>query len=244
MKYLLSILHIRIFILLFILFFDPLYGKDTAYLTDSRIQGRLNIINGASAECVMHQFYSGSGWIQVEGEVGRNGIDGLYYKKKRGVIREVLVSESKWNTSRIGYSGKHKLIKQMSKEWILKTLSRLQKYRPLPEYDAIEKLINAGQYRGRLFRMIPMGEDKVQISIYKIKNKGEKQFETFLESRLRPITMGSPKNRFEERVLQSYNDCRAKYLKKYFPMLHDKSIERLLHDNYLQKEDLKDILKQ
>ena len=63
--------------------------------TDSKIQGRLNIINGTSAECVMHQFYADSGWTQIEGEIGRNGIDGLYYKMKGGTIKEVLVSESK-----------------------------------------------------------------------------------------------------------------------------------------------------
>lgn len=54
----------------------------------------------------MHKFYTNSGWIKIEGEVGRNGIDGLYYQKKNGVIREVLVAESKWNKSRLGKSGK------------------------------------------------------------------------------------------------------------------------------------------
>ena len=77
--------------------------------TDNQIQGRLNIINGASAECVMHHFYTNSGWIQIKGEIGRNGIDGLYYKKKNGSIKEILVAESKWNKSRLGRSGKIRL---------------------------------------------------------------------------------------------------------------------------------------
>ena len=74
--------------------------------SDNKIQGRLNIINGASAECVMHQFYTQSNWTQIEGEIGRNGIDGLYYNSQ---------------------SAKNKTIKQMSKEWVLKTMKKLIK---------------------------------------------------------------------------------------------------------------------
>lgn len=87
------------------------FGKP---LSSSKVQGRLNIVNGYSAECVMHKFYTSSGWTKIEGEVGRNGIDGLYCKKKNGTIHEVLVAESKWNKSRLGKSGKNKLTKQMS----------------------------------------------------------------------------------------------------------------------------------
>jgi hypothetical protein len=52
------------------------FSENKATITDNQIQGRLNIVNGYSAECVMHKFYTNSGWIQIEGEVGRNGIDG------------------------------------------------------------------------------------------------------------------------------------------------------------------------
>ena len=118
------------FILVFT--FTSIFSDST--LSDSKIQGRLNILNGYATECVMHKFYTNTGWIQIEGEVGRNGIDGLYYKKKNGVIREVLVAESKWNKARLGRSGKNKLIKQMSQVWVLRTLDRLQKYKPRNEY--------------------------------------------------------------------------------------------------------------
>jgi hypothetical protein len=219
-----------------------LLHAENIHLNDSKIQGRLNIVNGASAECVMHRFYENSGWVRIEGEVGRNGIDGLYYKKKRGVIREVLVSESKWNKAKLGRSGKNRLVRQMSQEWILHTLKRLQKHRPQPEYATIRKLVENGQYRARLFKMAPLGKDKVQITIYKIQNKGFKHFDTFLESRLRPITTGKPKNRFEAGILDAYNSCRTKYLKKYFPMLDAGSISVLLEDNYLQKGDVKRFL--
>lgn len=89
----------------------------------------------------MHKFYTNTGWEQIEGEVGRNGIDGLYLKRKQGVIREVLVAESKWNKSRLGRSGENKLVKQMSQEWVLGTMERLQKYKPLPEYEQVQQLI-------------------------------------------------------------------------------------------------------
>ena len=97
-----------------------LFGNNDDMLSNSVIQGRLNILNGTATECVMHDFYMKTGWIKIEGEVGRSGIDGLYYKMKNGVIREVLVAESKWNTSRLGKSGKNKLVKQMSQAWVIR----------------------------------------------------------------------------------------------------------------------------
>ena len=217
-----------------LLFISVSYTKPT----DAQIQGRLNIVNGYAAECVMHKFYTDTGWIQIEGEVGRNGIDGLYFKKKHGTIREVLVAESKWNKARLGKSGKNKLVKQMSKEWVLRTLSRLQKYQPLPEYKIIKKLVLNDQYRARLFRMFPRSQNKVQIQIYKIKNKGDKHFDLVIDSKLPIITIGKPKNQFEAKILNSYNQCRTEALHKYFPTLNDAEILELMNDNYLQKNDL------
>ena len=205
---------------------------------EKKIQGLLNHVNGYSSECVMHKFYTDTGWIQIEGEVGRNGIDGLYYKKKNNKIKEVLVAESKWNKSRLGWSGKNKLVHQMSQEWVLRTLKRLQKYQPMPEYSSIVKLVQNDQYRARLFKMFPVGKDKIQIKIYKIKNKGLKEFDTFIENELKPIVIAKPKNSFERNILASYNQCRSEALRKYFPMLSKDTINILLNDNYLQKKDI------
>ncbi len=225
-----------------ILVFVLLISLIQARPTDAQIQGRLNIVNGYAAECVMHKFYSNSAWTQIEGEVGRNGIDGLYYKKKNGTIREVLVAESKWNKSRLGKSGKHKLIKQMSKEWVLRTLQRLEKYRPVPEYGTIKKMVINDQYRARLFRMFPRGKDKVQIQVYRIKNKGDRHFDLKINTKIPAISMEQPKNRFERGILNAYNQCRAEALHKYFPELKRNEIFLLLKDNYLQKNDLKKML--
>lgn len=46
-------------------------------------------------------------------------------------------------------------MQQMSKEWILRTLNKLEKYKPLPEYDTIKNLLEHDQYRARLFKMPP-----------------------------------------------------------------------------------------
>jgi len=214
-------------------------NSNTHRLSDGKIQGRLNVLNGYATECVMHKFYTNTGWKQIEGEVGRNGIDGLYYKTKNGVIQEVLVAESKWNKSRLGRSGKNKLVKQMSQEWVLRTLDRLQRYRNLPEYQSIKKLVEHGAYRARLFKMFPVGKDKLQIVIYKIKNKGSASYKTFIESTLKPIRINDPKNSFETMIVNAYNSCRREALNKYFPMLDSAAVEVLLLDNYLQKEDIK-----
>jgi len=228
---------IYVFIVLCITF---LIGRDIP--SDSKIQGRLNIINGASAECVMHQFYSQSGWIQIEGEIGRSGIDGLYYKKKGNIIKEVLVSESKWNKSRLGFSGKNKTVKQMSQEWVLRAMNKLIKKNPSMPYDTLKKFILADQYRARLFRLKPLKDNQIQITIYKIKNKGLKAFDEIRDIQLQPIDINNPKNSFDKRMIQAYNNCRDIQLHKYLKVLSDQEIKYLLRDNYIQKKDVKALL--
>ena len=234
--------HMKNIILAFLTIISIFTFSSADIYSANKIQGRLNIVNGYSTECVMHKFYTNTGWVQIEGEIGRNGIDGLYYKKKNGVIKEVLVAESKWNTSQLGWSGKNKLILQMSQQWVLRTLEKLQNYKPLAEYSSIKNFVLHDQYRARLFRMFPVANNKIQIHIYKIKNKGMNSFNTFIESKLSPITMEEPNNNFEKNILNSYNICRTSALKKYFPMLNDKSIKKLLKDNYIQKQDMINIL--
>jgi len=229
----------RVLLLLFFLLTNLLSRE---ILRDSLIQGRLNIINGASSECVMHKFYTQSGWIQIEGEIGRNGIDGLYYKKKNGVIKDVLVAESKWNTSRLGRSGKNKAVKQMSQEWVLRTMNKLIKKMPSQTYATLKRFIENDQYRARLFRLKPKSNNTIQISIYKIKNKGLKAFDEIKDRQLPPISIISPRNSFEQRMVKAYNDCRKKKLNKYLPVLTNAEVTYLLKDNYIQKKDVKRLL--
>jgi len=77
--------------------------------------------NGNIPENLMHDYFKKSGWIQLKGEVGNNGIDGLYIKKKDGVISEVLFSESKYNTSQLVRTKDGS--RQMSKQWLLNKLN-------------------------------------------------------------------------------------------------------------------------
>jgi len=211
--------------------------------SDSKIQGRINIVNGASAECVMHQFYTYSGWVQVEGEIGRNGIDGLYYKKKNGVIKDVLVAESKWNTSRLGKSGKNKTIMQMSQQWVLRTMNKLIKKMPSQTYTTLKHFIQNNQYRARLFRLKPKGKHSIQISIYRIKNKGLNAFDEIKDTQLSPININAPRNDFEKRMITAYNDCRKTKLNKYLKVLSKNEVSVLLKDNYIQKKDVKRLLR-
>jgi hypothetical protein len=229
-------------LLLAVVFMTLLFPSASHILKDSKIQGRLNIVNGYSSECMMHEFYTSTGWKQIEGEIGRNGIDGLYYKIKNGQIREVLVAESKWNTSRLGRSGKNRLIKQMSQKWILRTMDKLQRHKPLPEYNTIKRLIENDQYRARLFKVIPKGSDSIQIDIYTLKNKGQHEFDAFVERKLDPINLKSPKNSFEKKMVKAYNSCRATALYKYFPMLKVDDVNVLLEGNYLRKRDVREVL--
>jgi len=86
--------------------------------------------------------------------------------------------------------------------------------------------------------MFPRSGNRVQIQIYRIKNKGSNSYDIHIEQKLEPIEMGNPKNSFQEKILRAYNRCRAQALHKYFPTLEDDDIRLLLHDNYLQKKDL------
>lgn len=209
----------------------------------SKNQPLINIINGASAECVMHQFYLQSGWTQIKGEIGRNGIDGLYYKKKNGVIRDVLVAESKWNTSRLGRSGKNKAVLQMSQEWVLRTMNKLVDKMTSSTYLTLQSLVKNNQYRARLFRLKPKSDNTIQITIFKIKNKGLKTFDETIDIQLRPIDINAPKNSFETTIVKAYNSCRSRYLKKYLGFLTQGEITLLLKDSYLQKNDINRLLK-
>jgi len=222
-----------------ILFATVLFSSTSHVMRDNKIQGRLNIVNGYASECLMHQFYTSTGWIKIEGEVGRNGIDGLYYKKKNGQVTQVLVSESKWNTSKLN---QNKLIKQMSKVWILSAMDKLRKYKPLPEYNSIQRLIKNDQYRARLFKVIPEGKKGINISIYTLKNKGLYTFDTLMERKLDTIDLKIPQNSFEKKMLKVYDTCRSTALHRYFPMLKLEDIQVLLEKNYLKKNDVREVL--
>ena len=91
-------------------------------------------------------------------------------------------------------------------------------------------------------KVLPKGSDSIQIEIYTLKNKGQHSFDTFVERKLNPIKLNSPKNSFEKRMLKAYNTCRATALHKYFPTLRVDDVSVLLEGNYLKKRDVRGVL--
>ncbi len=80
-------------------------------------------------------------WQKIEGERGANGIDGLYIKSDGDAITEVLIAESKYNRSRLGFIKKG-TIKQMSKSWILQNLKLSKPQNPnIINFDQIISLV-------------------------------------------------------------------------------------------------------
>ena len=106
----------------------------------------------------------------------------------------------------------------------------------------LKRFIENDQYRARLFRLKPKPNNTIQISIYKIKNKGLKAFEEIKDRQLPPISMTSPINSFEQHMVKAYNDCREQKLNKYLPVLTNAEVTYLLKDNYIQKKDIKRLL--
>ena len=161
---------------------------------------------GALTERMMHRYFEGSGWTRIEGEVGRQGIDGLYVKLREGVVRDVLVAESKYNTSslqptQVGY--------QMSPEWVRSKVDALQRKYPQEKlYNNIDRFVDASSYRAVLWQL-RMDEDAIHISLTKLIGKGrdvERSHAVPLEGVFGPessrISLYKPSNRHEAQVVQ------------------------------------------
>ncbi len=189
--------------MLLLLFFNILYGSDiiqknAKYLSNHEFKDlqKLNKFNGDVTESVMSNYFKNSGWGELNGEVGVNGIDGLFVKKdKVGRIKDIMIVESKYNKSQLGYIDKRtpnlkskqmskralkkqvdNLIvdtrKKMSKVGSMKDKTRLKKQ--LSDYKAIKSKIHANDYRTRLFKIKPVGDNKFKITIDALEKKGYK----------------------------------------------------------------------
>lgn len=170
-----------------------------------KLQAKVNLKTGKITEGVMSKYFTKAGkWKKIEGEVGRNGIDGLFIKKKNGKISKVLLVESKFNTSKLANT-KHG--KQMSKEWALKKIDNLiKKYPNNKDYKTIKKMILKDQHKAILWKMKTEG-NKVIISTKKISSKnsdvklqnlkaGEKLKINYKQNQV--IDVKNPQNKFQE----------------------------------------------
>jgi len=165
--------------------------------SSTQVDGRLNKMNGDTAEYVMHKLFKKNGWSQMHGEVGNNGIDGLYVKyDNSGNVRQVMMGESKYGNANLGtnkYGTPEKNVKQMSqkalgyqvenllkdneeklqKEIVSNDKAKINEYRLLQkQYKQIGQHIEKGNYRARLFNL-KMEGNILSFNVKKILPNGE-----------------------------------------------------------------------
>ncbi|WP_457564160.1 hypothetical protein [Caminibacter sp.] len=178
-------------------------------LTLTQVNHKVGLIN----EKVMNNYFISTGWKKIEGEVGRNGIDGLFVKKKNGKIVDVLLVESKYNKSQLMAT---KNGKQMSKQWALKKIDELiKKYPDNPEYYQIKRFIQNDNYRALLWNM-KVEKNKLVLSLKRIKEEngnlikqdlkgGEKMKINYQGNQT--IDLKNPQNNFHLKIVQWYNNA-------------------------------------
>ena len=171
---------------------------------------RANQEVGALNERVMHRFFEGSGWTRVQGEVGRQGIDGLYVKLDRGVVKDVLIAESKYNSSLLQSTNYGS---QMSTEWVARKIESLRTRFPNEAlYADIQKFVDSGSYRAVLWKL-RFDESALHVSLIKLKGKG-REVEMLVDSPIdgvqalpvKRIALNAPANSYERQFLQWVND--------------------------------------
>jgi hypothetical protein len=123
---------------------------------------------GQISENLMTRYFGAGKWEQMEGQIGRTGIDGLFVFRKDGVIRDLLVVESKYNGSLLGETNHGT---QMSKDWILRKLVELQsRYPENPDYSVLERLVSADAYRAILWQL-EVKADELQVALRRMHSK-------------------------------------------------------------------------
>ena len=200
-------------------FYKEVYNKPSLYkyiylkypnISHSLLMQKVGLVN----EKIMDKYFKKTGWTKIEGEVGRNGVDGLYIKyDKNGNIKDVMLVEAKYNKSKINKTSDG--AKQMSKEWSIKKIDKLiQKYPNNPEYKIIKQKIITGDYKARLWKMNEK-DNKLNIELQKIipdeKNiqitdlkGGEKTKINYKDNFT--IDMNNPNNNFQKEIIQWYRE--------------------------------------
>lgn len=171
---------------------------------------QINLRLGEFNEKLMNNYYKNSGWRQIQGEIGRTGIDGLFIKKNSdGVVVDVLMTESKYNTSQLATTNSGK---QMSFEWITNNIEKLiKKYPENTEYQQVLKHIENNNYRARLWNL-KQADNVLEVNLTKLNQKGDKvPFDrgeqsniNFKDNNIFDLT--SPKNEFQKRFIEFYQE--------------------------------------
>ena len=160
---------------------------------------------GALTERLMHRYFESGGWTRVQGEVGRQGIDGLYVQIRRGVVKDVLIAESKYNTSVMKSTGSGT---QMSPDWIRRKVENLRARFPDEKvYPDIQRFVDNGSYRALLWE-VRIDQEVLQVSLTKLIGKGgavERSMDPSTDGlRTVPVSrihLDAPANDFEKRLL-------------------------------------------
>jgi hypothetical protein len=167
---------------------------------------------GAMSERLMIRYFEHSGWTRINGQVGRAGFDGLFVKYENGVIKDVLIVESKYNTSSLGTTN-HGI--QMSETWVNRKLAELlERYPDNDVYRKIEPFIRNSSYRAVVWTL-KVERDSVLVRLSKVKSKGGAvdlegavgtDVEDFSSPFVKSMRLGAPRNKFEERFLGWYKE--------------------------------------
>ncbi len=200
---------------------EPMACADIARLSDLHREvvlrrpasnlGQVNQAVGDISERVMVRHFESTGWTQIQGQVGRSGIDGLFVKRNAdGAVREVLAVESKYNTSALQPTNHGQ---QMSREWMEKKLRNLRDQQPDEDtYRRVEELVGRGYYRARLWTMrVEKGE--IQISLQRIRSASDKVDELIEDHGTRvsvppsAIRISTPGNSFEKTIVDAYQQA-------------------------------------
>lgn len=167
---------------------------------------------GAVTERLMNRYFENSGWTRIEGQIGRQGLDGLYIKRQGGVVRDVLVAESKYNSSSLQPTSAGL---QMSETWVLRKVEELrQRFPDEGVYGDVHRFIDNGSYRAVIWQL-RMADDAIYVALRKVKGKGDgveilDPAGTDVGSLSSPFTnridLGNPSNSFQEQFLKWFNE--------------------------------------
>lgn len=93
------------------------------YLINKSYVNNFNKYKGNLAENIMDQFFVKDDWKRVIPSLNNNGFDGLYIKYKNGIPVDMIVSESKYGSSKLGNTSNGK---QMSPNWIKNNINKMK----------------------------------------------------------------------------------------------------------------------
>ena len=197
---------------------DGVHNVDTLREKIAEVHPEFNEQNiskmkGDVTEDMMHSYFKNSGWSTLEGEVGSNGIDGLYIKRGDDAhVSDVLVSESKYNRSQLKETNSGM---QMSKDWLLDKMDNLIKAHPEnSDYTDIKEFISEDKYRARLWKMNEVN-NSLHVSLDSISSDGKEITISPLQGNEnykinhtsnRTIDLQKPNTLYHGKLVNSYNN--------------------------------------